>query len=318
MFLIEKTMIINLNSGKYLNNNEGNEKYNLKKEKDGFFYGYCPPFDNIDIHKNFNCKASENFIDGILVIYVEKAEGKFEKKVIAFAPNSRIYARPQPRVDGNKFHFTGKNLTFSIYSKNLYELNNFSFSFNTQKNIFHAQKIYGKNFPNITNYVISRIEDIFFDDDTSDQINILDYSPAPASILKKSYKIDPKFCDDGKKVRKNGQIAKAVLEAVNYKCQINASHKTFKTNKGLTYMEGHHLIPCSSKNVFDFWKNKNINLDCFNNIVCLCPNCHRAIHLGDDNTKKKLINILYQKQNKMLLDIGLCISEEELFSLYKD
>lgn len=162
MLLAEKTIIINLHSGRFLNSNEGHEKYNFEPECDGF-YGYCPPLDNIDIYKNFNCNSNELFIDGILVIYVQQVESKkFEKEVIGFAPNARVYGKPQPRIDKHKFKNTGENLTFSIFSKNLYKLSDLhqKIIFNTKKNIFRAQKIYGKNFPEIANTIIKKIEEI--------------------------------------------------------------------------------------------------------------------------------------------------------------
>lgn len=60
IFNPDRMIIINLYSGKYTEHQEGNEKRNLRPELDGRYYGYCPPYDNIDIYRNFNCKKMIN------------------------------------------------------------------------------------------------------------------------------------------------------------------------------------------------------------------------------------------------------------------
>ena len=74
MFNPDRMIIINLYSGKYTEHQEGNEKRNLLPELDGRYYGYCPPYDNIDIYSNFNCKKDEEYVDDILVVYIKEAD----------------------------------------------------------------------------------------------------------------------------------------------------------------------------------------------------------------------------------------------------
>lgn len=115
----------------------------------------------------------------------------------------------------------------------------------------------------------------------------------------------------GEKVsfKRNLEKAKKCIVLANYKCDFDGSHESFKTKNGKPYMEAHHLIPLSMQ---DFFYN---SLDVDANIVCLCPNCHRKLHYGEDilDDLRKLYNdrIDYLKQS------GIEISFEQLIELYK-
>ena len=78
----------------------------------------------------------------------------------------------------------------------------------------------------------------------------------------------------GQYVKRNPSIAKRVLAINNYHCAIDSNHSTFQTRSDVPYMEAHHLIPCTVSNSKKF-KEKS-KLDREENIVCICPNCHRA------------------------------------------
>ena len=83
-------------------------------------------------------------------------------------------------------------------------------------------------------------------------------------------------------------------------------------------MEGHHLIPCTVNNAMYFWNKFEKSIDCVENIVCLCPTCHRRIHFGSKEEKESVIKILYNKQYSKLQKAGLAITEEELINLYRN
>ena len=107
-----------------------------------------------------------------------------------------------------------------------------------------------------------------------------------------------------------------VLLDAEYTCQIDPTHKTFMAVRNVPYMEGHHLIPCTAENSKKFWKKYAKNIDCVANIV-ICPNCHRAVHFGDEDTKTDKIKVLFAKQAEKLKRAGIEITEEELLGLYK-
>lgn len=84
-----------------------------------------------------------------------------------------------------------------------------------------------------------------------------------------------------------------------YKCEIDGNHITFPTNSYPNYLEGHHLVPISIQRNFSL-----INLDCIQNMVCLCPNCHSQIHYGTREAKLKIFNKIIDKRKKDLEKIG--------------
>ncbi len=81
-----------------------------------------------------------------------------------------------------------------------------------------------------------------------------------------------------------------------------------------TFMEAHHLIPISNQILF--WDKYNLNIDCIENLVSLCPTCHRAIHYAIEKEKLKIIESLYNKRISSFKKIGLNITLDELIKLY--
>lgn len=115
----------------------------------------------------------------------------------------------------------------------------------------------------------------------------------------------------GVKYKTNPRISKTALQLAGYKCQVNSeNHITFISKLGQQYMEAHHLIPMHAQ------KDFSINLDRIENIVSICPNCHSAIHLGNDAVRLEYLKTLYDLKIKELMKVGLNISFGELFTKY--
>ena len=110
----------------------------------------------------------------------------------------------------------------------------------------------------------------------------------------------------------NTRLAKTVIKRHNYICEIDGTHISFVNSKGKPYMEAHHLLPMSSQKQYF-----PINIDREENIVCLCPNCHRAIHYGNLDEKKERLIKLYNISKKELIKSGINITKQELLKLYK-
>lgn len=107
-------------------------------------------------------------------------------------------------------------------------------------------------------------------------------------------------------------IVHQVMEAENYTCDINQSHKTFISAKTSNqYMEGHHLIPLKSQ---EFISN---SLDVYANIVVLCPNCHRFLHYGTVEDKKPILLNLFSHRKDRLKDSGINMEKNEFIDLLK-
>jgi 5-methylcytosine-specific restriction protein A len=136
-----------------------------------------------------------------------------------------------------------------------------------------------------TLYANLEFQDFFFSDETiSCEIN--------NKTAKERYKRNPKLISEAK-------------NRDNFQCQINHQHITFISNEK-NYVEGHHIIPMFQQ------KNYEFNLDDVENIISLCPNCHREIHSADD--KSKILDNLY-KLNKKYMQLNN-IEENDFYKMY--
>lgn len=176
------------------------------------------------------------------------------------------------------------------------------------------------NAPKIRKKKVVATETGTMEDDDSDYVSKVDdvkeYN-INENIVKDAYKNKPAAATEGvlKRYSKNPLIGKVAVKKAKYKCENNIIHETFiSSHTQKPFMEAHHLIPISLQDVM--WKRFGVNIDCEENIVSLCPNCHRAIHYSEKETKKALIEKLYNIQKTKLHNIGLNITLNELIKIY--
>lgn len=106
-------------------------------------------------------------------------------------------------------------------------------------------------------------------------------------------------------------IMAEAFEKSSFLCEVEKKHETFIHPKsGKNFVEGHHIIPMSKQEDFKF------SLDVPENILSLCPNCHRAFHHSEPTLKKKLIRRFHGERTSGLIERGIFISLEELFNYY--
>ncbi|SNR45661.1 HNH endonuclease [Maribacter sedimenticola] len=90
------------------------------------------------------------------------------------------------------------------------------------------------------------------------------------------------------------------FDITSYTCEIDKSHETFiaqRTRK--PYVEAHHFIPIKFQTSFDY------PLDNLDNIVSLCPNCHRGIHHAVTDHKLELIETIYSIRPRLIKSYSL-------------
>lgn len=127
----------------------------------------------------------------------------------------------------------------------------------------------------------------------------------------------PQLIISGEKnvIKRDSSVGILAIIKSAYKCEFDEGHTTFISRRNKKpYMEAHHLIPISQAQYI--WEKKHVNVDCIENIVSLCPTCHRAIHHGEFDTKLAILKKLYDKRHQDLLKIGLDISFETLLKFY--
>jgi 5-methylcytosine-specific restriction enzyme A len=103
-------------------------------------------------------------------------------------------------------------------------------------------------------------------------------------------------------------IALQRMELSGYVCEFNPQHGLFLSRfSKKPYLESHHLVPMALQQKF------SRPLDTINNVFCLCPCCHRAVHHADEPLAREILGNLAQKR-PILNDFDLTIPD--LFSLY--
>ena len=155
--------------------------------------------------------------------------------------------------------------------------------------------------------------------DYLEKVDGIDERNINEDVAKEAYKAEPiavtRF-DKKRRFRTNPLLGKIAIKKAYYQCERDYTHKTFTSKKTKKdYMEAHHLIPvCFQKEI---WDKYGVNIDCIENLVSLCPTCHKAFHYGSNEVKAKLIEDLYVICAPKYHAIGLNISLEEIKKLYK-
>ena len=321
-------MVVDLFSGSYVSEFIGHEVLNLEKDKkDGRYYGYCPPLDNVDI-TSLGASPKANTISGVTVIYVKKQRGSNDREVIAFCENATVHRKSI--VDKSLNRYLDKEIgycSYSIESDNMIDLrmeeSKFVIKINEYSNkMFRAQRFYKGKYPELDKKLFEYLKKCLsrkdYDDDISFQLEIQKVDEPDCTRMGDNSQEEPNFATykGSLNVAKSAIVAKQALVAAKYECAGNRNHVTFKTAKGNPYMEGHHLIPCTYTNAKYYWDTQHVNIDCQANIVCLCPTCHRQIHYGNDSVKRELIEKLFNETKEKRKSVNLNLTLVELLKLY--
>lgn len=111
-----------------------------------------------------------------------------------------------------------------------------------------------------------------------------------------------------RKVRSRELVEKR-LRLSKYKCEFDHSHRLFIARAtGCPYLEVHHVIPLMYQSHF-----KKQNLDSLDNLCCLCPDCHAAVHHADEEYTREILAKLSERRS---ISLHYKLSNEELFRLY--
>jgi 5-methylcytosine-specific restriction protein A len=112
--------------------------------------------------------------------------------------------------------------------------------------------------------------------------------------------------------RRDPRVSGAAISNAAYLCQVDAAHISFiaRTTKK-NFVEAHHLIP------LQFQEQFTAGLDVLENVIAVCPTCHRKLHHGRLQDKAKMLRPLLSARTKELKGRGLEISSEQLMSFYR-
>lgn len=110
--------------------------------------------------------------------------------------------------------------------------------------------------------------------------------------------------------QRDPNIARQAIIRSQYQCDIDINHVSFisPTTQEM-YMEAHHIIPMSQQKSFN-----PVSLDQIDNVVSLCPTCHKKIHLGTVNDKVEMLKMQFQRRIEFMSTLGVDLNK--LLSFY--
>ena len=113
------------------------------------------------------------------------------------------------------------------------------------------------------------------------------------------------------KHNRSAALGQKVCSKAGYKCQYNSDHETFiSASTGDFFVEPHHFIPVSRNTEFEY------DLDVEENIIVLCPNCHRAIHYGDIKLRQRMIDRFYGNRIEGLRNKKIDVTLHKIYEFY--
>lgn len=116
---------------------------------------------------------------------------------------------------------------------------------------------------------------------------------------------------DHGRYQRDEKVGATALILANYTCRINPQHRFFiSRTTHQNYVEAHHLIPIAYQGLFEY------GIDVVENVVSLCPCCHRLVHYGEDQARLPVIEQLYAQSSRQLATVGLQVTKKELLEMY--
>jgi len=344
-----KVLMVKLYSGGYVKEygiDYAHEKLNLENNK-GKYYGLVPGWNDagelkcVAIEKIDKSAKNSKYIDDVLVVYVQKTTGS-NVEIVAYGKNSIVYRNPQSGKGLNRIMEDPVNLQLNCVDYHIVTNANdmrtkFKYSliidynkYEKLYNMFRSQRSYLDNpsdmtkisdYQKLKKQIIDYINNC--ENDCEDEIlhEELETIPVDPNDLKKGsgscfQKMKTQSTSNGGVLKKSAKVSKLALELSNYECEFDKNHTTFITQTGKQYMEGHHLIRCTQTIADKMWDKYNRSIDDENNIVSLCPICHRRIHYGNQKEKEEIIKKLYDQQIEKLRSIEIDITLDELYKIY--
>jgi 5-methylcytosine-specific restriction protein A len=111
---------------------------------------------------------------------------------------------------------------------------------------------------------------------------------------------------------RDANMAFTALDNANFQCENDTKHETFiSARTGNQFVEAHHLIPMEYQGDF------LISIDVPENIISLCPNCHRAFHNSVVSNQEILISKFFESRSPLLKERDISITKKKIFEYYK-
>jgi hypothetical protein len=107
------------------------------------------------------------------------------------------------------------------------------------------------------------------------------------------------------------KIAAMAIEQSGHLCAVDTTHNSFISHRsGKNFVEAHHLIP------MEFQGSFSVSIDVPENILVLCPNCHRRFHHASPTEVSSLLSDFFELRCNALKSRGIFVSFDQLKDFY--
>jgi 5-methylcytosine-specific restriction protein A len=146
--------------------------------------------------------------------------------------------------------------------------------------------------------------------EAANEIATTDPSPSlPSGSRPRPPKVGGKYAG---KYKRDPEMAAIAIRSANYQCEVDPDHETFTSRKTKQpFVEAHHLIPMQYQDEFD------VSLDVPENIVALCPGCHRKFHHARFGELKISLGKLFSARDVALKSRNIISELGGLHKVYK-
>lgn len=105
------------------------------------------------------------------------------------------------------------------------------------------------------------------------------------------------------------RLALERFEVAGFRCEFDRACRLFTSRAtGRNFLECHHIIP------MQFQADFGPSLDFLDNLIALCPYCHRAIHHAEVDLTRTILETILQPRDALLGSLDL--SPKRVFELY--
>lgn len=208
-----------------------------------------------------------------------------------------------------KAHSEGMKLTFAVSSPYTYyssshknHNSNFEYSNSEKEFVLYMTKMFKAN----AKKTEGRTDFTFDAEKFFAELNSFE-----EEIQKREDYIEEHFKQNKVENVRNSKIRERAFEKYGRFCNVNRDHKTFVLESGLEYVESHHMILLSS---YESVGLKKEDLDVVDNIIPLCPLCHKLVHIGAITHKRDTVEKMWDLINER--GLSNVISKQKFLAQY--